>query len=231
MIARASDGSTERGPPPIIQAARFVSRFTWRLLFQLSRDPIGNIDTCQYRYLSIQSPGDANQIDPDRPRRPALPGPCGSDAPCHPSRTGRRTRGLRLRLHLLLRRPAANRLASPSRAPRGRDHRVREAGNLDLLPPRAGGSRSPPGPCLRVERRSSADPRVCPQAAPDVISRKRDFVAGMRPMGSFRPRVPGYACCDDEGCRAVLVMPIVSRLSPGVRSCPPRSRTGELLSR
>jgi hypothetical protein len=190
-----------------------------------------NIDTCQYRHPSIQSPGDANQIDPDRPRRPALPGPRGPDAPCHSSRTGRRTRGLRLRLHLMLRRPAADRLASPSRAPRGRDHRIRAAGDLDLLPPRAGRRRSPPCPRFRVQRRSSADPRVRPPPYLDFISGKRDFVAGMRPMGGVRRRVPSYPCCDDEGCRAALVMPIVNRHLPGVRSCPLRSRTGEPPSR
>ncbi len=116
------------------------------LVLRAGRDAVlilDDIDICQYMW-----PREA----PDRPRRPAPPGRGRPDPTGDPAPAERLRRGLRLRLHGVLRRQPADRVASPQGPPRRRLDRGRAARHVDLvLAPTPGGR-----PVPRARRRPSA---------------------------------------------------------------------------
>src|SRR6266702_3164736 len=100
------------------------------------------IDTCQYREVSIHSSHAATQANPDRPGRAAAAGPRTSDPALDRARADGHERGLRVRLHVVLRRAPADGVPPPPDPEGGGRHRVRAAWNVDLLPARPGRGRT-----------------------------------------------------------------------------------------
>ena len=114
---------------------------------------IVNIDVD--RYHARHGP---KKCDSPRSRRAAPPSARRPDPAGDRPRADRGQPGLRVRLHLLLRRPPADRLASPEDPARRRRDRIRAAGILHLLSTRA--RRRGPAACSggRDERRAADHP-------------------------------------------------------------------------
>ena len=108
---------------------------------------LDDIDICQY----IE-----RDEAPDRPRRPAPPGRRRPDPTRDPAPAERLRRGLRLRLHRLLRREPADGLAPPQGPPRcGLDRRASAAApgsGIRSVPRRSSASANSPVPSGRASR-------------------------------------------------------------------------------